>query len=110
VSDESKTEAVRRSLRDRLAAVTRERDTARAEIDAAWAALGGRVEDESLMVGIQAQAYGYGQKIGDLRVVLASVAASGVELDDPRIGYVTVQIYRATWDAVRAFALEDDEP
>ena len=94
----------------RVLELEQERDTARAEIDAAWAALGGRVEDESLMVGIQAQAYGYEQELGDLRALLGAVAASGVELDDPRIGYVTVQIDRATWDVVRALAPRKGEP
>lgn len=34
--------------------------------------------------------------------LLLEVAQSGVEFDDPRIDYVTVQIDRVTWDALRA--------
>lgn len=35
-----------------------------------------------------------------LRLNLAEIAQSGVEHDDPRIGYVTVQIDRPLWDAM----------
>lgn len=38
---------------------------------------------------------------GDLARVLAEVAASGVSFEDPRVGYVEVQIDRKTWEAVR---------
>jgi hypothetical protein len=34
--------------------------------------------------------------------LLREVAQSGIEFDDERIGYVTVQIDRATWDALAA--------
>jgi len=37
-----------------------------------------------------------------LRELLAEVAASGVEMDDPRIGYVVVQIDRKTWQDLSA--------
>lgn len=36
-----------------------------------------------------------------LRAALAEVAGSGVELDDPRMRYVVVQIGRETWNALR---------
>lgn len=35
--------------------------------------------------------------------LLREVAGSGVELDDPRMRYVTVQIGRETWERVRAY-------
>lgn len=38
---------------------------------------------------------------GNTRALLRDVARSGVTLDDPRIPYVTVQIDRDTWDALR---------
>ena len=34
--------------------------------------------------------------------LLLEVAAAGVVLDDPRIGYVEIQIDRETWQAIRA--------
>jgi hypothetical protein len=39
--------------------------------------------------------------------VLREVAVSGVEQDDPRLDYVTVQIDRATWEAIKARPRED---
>lgn len=35
--------------------------------------------------------------------LLREVAGSGVELEDPRLRYVTVQISRETWERVRAY-------
>lgn len=35
--------------------------------------------------------------------LLREVAGSGVELDDPRMRYVTVQISRETWERVLAY-------
>lgn len=43
------------------------------------------------------------------REALREVAASGVEFDDARVGYVTVQIDRPTWQDVQALAEADDE-
>lgn len=37
----------------------------------------------------------------DALALVDEIARSGVELDDPRIGYVTVQIDRETWQAIR---------
>jgi hypothetical protein len=37
----------------------------------------------------------------EARALLREVAGSGVEQDDPRLDYVTVQMDRATWDALR---------
>lgn len=34
--------------------------------------------------------------------LLLDVAASGVQLDDPRMGYVVVQVDRGVWDALQA--------
>jgi hypothetical protein len=42
------------------------------------------------------------REVALLRNLLRYLAASGVEQDDERLRYVTVQIDRATWDAVRA--------
>lgn len=42
----------------------------------------------------------YAGKVRRLRGLLDEVRASGVEQDDPRIGYVTVRIDRETWDAL----------
>jgi hypothetical protein len=39
--------------------------------------------------------------------VLREIAAAGVEQDDPRLDYVTVQIDRATWEAIKARPRED---
>jgi len=36
-----------------------------------------------------------------LKALLREVAQSGVEHDDPRIGYLTVQIDRVTWEALQ---------
>jgi hypothetical protein len=41
-----------------------------------------------------------------LRDLLADVATSGVEFDDPRIGYVSVQIDRETWEALAPYRPE----
>ncbi len=41
-------------------------------------------------------------KVGLLRQRLLDVALSGVEHDDPRNGYVLVQINRQTWDYISA--------
>jgi hypothetical protein len=35
--------------------------------------------------------------------LLRDVATAGVEFDDARLGYVSVQIDRATWDAIAHF-------
>ena len=36
-----------------------------------------------------------------MRALLGDVGASGVEFSDPRVGYVTVQINRATWNKIQ---------
>ena len=38
----------------------------------------------------------------EAEALLLEVAAAGVVLDDPRIGYVEIQIDRETWKAIRA--------
>ena len=35
--------------------------------------------------------------------LLREVRGSGVEFEDPRVGYLTVQIDRVTWDEISAF-------
>jgi hypothetical protein len=40
--------------------------------------------------------------------LLREVAGAGVEHEDPRVGYVTVQIDRATWDALAAYRKGQD--
>jgi len=35
-----------------------------------------------------------------LEALLREVSTAGVELDDPRIGYLTVQLDRVTWDEI----------
>lgn len=44
-----------------------------------------------------------GQSLRVAEELLREVAGSGVELDDPRMRYVTVQIGRETWERVRAY-------
>ena len=39
-------------------------------------------------------------------ILLRDVADCGVSFDDPRLGYVEVQIDRATWEAVALFRSE----
>ena len=46
-------------------------------------------------------------EIMHLRDLLREVAHSGVELEDPRIGYVTVQMDRETWLEIQKL-MEDD--
>ena len=45
----------------------------------------------------------------EVRDALREVADSGVEFDDERLDYVTVQIDRETWNAVRAIAARGGE-
>ena len=40
----------------------------------------------------------------EVREALREVAGSGVEFNDERVGYVTVQIVRETWETVRRLA------
>lgn len=49
------------------------------------------------MVGAQ---YGH---VGETMEILRDVAQAGVEFDDPRVGYVTVQIDRETWEALAKY-------
>lgn len=37
----------------------------------------------------------------ELRALVERVAASGVVFEDPRVGYVEVQIDRETWEALK---------
>lgn len=43
----------------------------------------------------------YARENERLRELMREVAGSGVEFEDPRVGYVVVQIDRPTWDEVR---------
>jgi|GEM_PF-4914819 len=42
-----------------------------------------------------------------LEALLREVSTAGVELDDPRIGYLTVQIDRVTWNEIKEIAALD---
>lgn len=80
-----------------LEGVIRERDEAReavAEAARHRAALWTRIDDE---VRRQRAA----------QAMLAEVAHSGVEHDDPRLDYVTVQIDRRAWDAIQQAVFHD---
>lgn len=46
------------------------------------------------------------EALGGVVDLLSDVATSGVEFDDPRIGYVTVQIDRETWEALAPYRPE----
>lgn len=43
-------------------------------------------------------------EVARLREALREIALSGVELDDTRVDYVTIQLSRATWDAAKKIA------
>ena len=46
-------------------------------------------------------------EITRLRALVADVAASGLTIDDSRLGYVEAQIDRGTWDAITRLPVEE---
>jgi hypothetical protein len=49
-------------------------------------------------------------RIRELEGALREVGQSGVAFDDERIGYVTVQIDRGTWQEIRTLTRRPEEP
>lgn len=80
-----------------LRTVERERDEARGMRDAEYVR---RIAHQQACDAAEVE-------LSALRAQVAGLRESAVEFDDPRVGYVTIQVDRATWTALRATPTEN---